>query len=427
MLKSVHLKNFKLHEDTRIDAAPITVFIGPNNTGKSSIFQILLCLRDAATRRAGQLLGPGAGGVIDAGDFANVVRLGQKEIQVSLSGIVDPADSSKRKPRTEVSYDLRVRDNALSYNHGMLANEYGRVEWSWGQGIQIPPPQELIVGVFRMRFTPTAGFRLLDAAGSPQPLRAPWAGQPEDSEEVQELYQYIANAPVFLLKSLHPIFPLRGFEQHGYGLPEKKPEGLEFTNLNERAASIAGLLAYDRDLEESLSQRLAELVSIRIKVRLVEGRRATIWAEPTHAKPGDMLFVNEGTGANQLPFILIPVALTPRNETILLSEPEAHLHPKGQCELTRMLLTVAKKENIQFFIETHSEHVLHVILNAIAKHEWEPHQVAIYSFENVNGTAKATPLEVDEQGGVKGGLPGFFDQSLDELTEYLESLKKPTV
>jgi predicted ATPase len=91
-----------------------------------------------------------------------------------------------------------------------------------------------------------------------------------------------------------------------------------------------------------------------------------------------------------------------------------------------MLLTVAKKENIQFFIETHSEHVLHVILNAIGKREWEPSQVAIYSFLNVNGTAKATPLEVDEQGGVKGGLPGFFDQSLDELTEYLETLKKPS-
>ena len=92
-----------------------------------------------------------------------------------------------------------------------------------------------------------------------------------------------------------------------------------------------------------------------------------------------------------------------------------------------MLLTVAKKENIQFFIETHSEHVLHVILNAIGKREWEPNQVAIYSFENVNGTAQVTRLEVDEQGGVKGGIPGFFDQSLDELTEYLETLKKPTV
>ena len=90
------------------------------------------------------------------------------------------------------------------------------------------------------------------------------------------------------------------------------------------------------------------------------------------------------------------------------------MHPKGQCELMRLLLSVAKKENIQFFFETHSEHVLHVILNAIGKGEWEPSQVAIYSFENVNGTAKVNRLEVDEQGGVKGGLPGFFDQSLDQ-------------
>jgi hypothetical protein len=427
MLKSVHIKNFKLHEDTLIEAAPITVFIGPNNSGKSSIFQILLCLRDAAARGEAQLLVPGAGQVLDAGDFANVVRLGQKEVEVSLSGVVDPADSSKGKPRTEVSFELRVRDNALSYNHGMLVNEYGKLEWAWNQGIQIPPPQELVMDGFRMRFAPTALFGLLDAAGHPVPPRAPWPGAQEDARERQELHKYIANAPVFLLKSLHPIFPLRGFEQQGYGLPEKKPETLEFINLNERAASIAGLLAYDRDLEERLSQRLAELVSIRIKVRLVAGRRATIWAEPTGAKRGDMLFVNEGTGANQLPFMLIPVALTPPNETILLSEPEAHLHPKGQCDLTRMLLTVAKRENIQFFIETHSEHVLHVILNAIAKHEWDPSQVAIYSFVNVDGTANATRLEVDEQGGVKGGLPGFFDQSLDELTEYLEALKKPTV
>jgi predicted ATPase len=97
MLKSVHLKNFKLHEDTLVEAAPITVFIGPNNSGKSSIFQILLCLRDAAARGGSQLLVPGPGQVLDAGDFANVVRLGQKEIQASLSGLVDPADSSKRK------------------------------------------------------------------------------------------------------------------------------------------------------------------------------------------------------------------------------------------------------------------------------------------------------------------------------------------
>ncbi|MCH7977851.1 MAG: AAA family ATPase, partial [Acidobacteria bacterium] len=49
MITSVSLKNFKLHASTKIEAAPITVFIGPNNSGKSSIFQALLSLRQAAS------------------------------------------------------------------------------------------------------------------------------------------------------------------------------------------------------------------------------------------------------------------------------------------------------------------------------------------------------------------------------------------
>ena len=38
VLKSVTLKNFKLHTSSRIDTAPLTIFIGPNNSGESSVF-----------------------------------------------------------------------------------------------------------------------------------------------------------------------------------------------------------------------------------------------------------------------------------------------------------------------------------------------------------------------------------------------------
>ena len=50
--------------------------------------------------------------------------------------------------------------------------------------------------------------------------------------------------------------------------------------------------------------------------------------------------------------------------------------------------------------------------------------LAIYYFENKEGTAKVSPLKVDERGGVEGGLPGFYDQSLTELSDYLDALKK---
>ena len=160
--------------------------------------------------------------------------------------------------------------------------------------------------------------------------------------------------------------------------------------------------------------------------KLVPGRRVTIWAESSDGGRGRTLFANEGTGANQLPFILVPIALAKPGESILLSEPEAHLHPGAQSYLTAMLLEVSRRAELQFFIETHSEHVLHRLLHAVAKGELARNDLTIYYFpEPKDGKADPRPLKIDEKGGVEGGLPGFFDQSLDELTEYLEALKQP--
>lgn len=436
MLKSVHLENFKLHEDTSIEAAPITVFIGPNNTGKSSIFQALLALRQAASKGGRQLFESARrqptsedqpylfreGHILDIGEFKDVVRQGQDVIRLGMVGAVHQGNSFCPGLPIEVGFAMDVRDNSLSLHKGQIKCPPAEIAWNWSKA---RPDTRVSITVenFVLWFSAFDSFRLIGPSGYQTP-----AGIPVDTavDKLTRISESLAAAPVRLLHSLHPIYPLRGFEEWAYPQPVSPADNIEALTLGDRALAMASKLVYDRKLERRLSERLEALLNIGIEVEPVPGRRVKIWAKSSAGKTPETLFVNEGMGANQLPFILVPIALAQPGESILLSEPEAHLHPKGQCELMRMLLTVAKKENIQFFIETHSEHVLHVILNAIGKHEWEPSQIAIYSFKNVNGTAKVTPLEVDEQGGVKGGLPGFFDQSLDELTEYLETLKKPS-
>src|SRR5208282_2872149 len=100
MLKTIRLRNFKLHEDTSIEAAPITVFIGPNNSGKSSIFQALLLLRQAAARNdkflcqspTGNQPGPSENYlhspnvIVDVGAFDEAVHKGADEIEIQLCG-----------------------------------------------------------------------------------------------------------------------------------------------------------------------------------------------------------------------------------------------------------------------------------------------------------------------------------------------------
>src|SRR5207249_564122 len=147
------------------------------------------------------------------------------------------------------------------------------------------------------------------------------------------------------------------------------PKRADLLVLEDRGVALANTLASNRQLKAELSRRLEQLLEIGIDFEVVGGNRLRIWAQPTAKRSADTLFVNEGTGANQLPFVLVPVALASEGETILLSEAEAHLHPKAQSELTALLLRVAEKQNLQLFIETHSEHVLHKLLHAVAKGE----------------------------------------------------------
>jgi hypothetical protein len=438
MLKSIRLKNFKLHEDTLIDAAPITVFIGPNNTGKSSIFQALLLLRQAASRNDRLLCQSSAGEIppqepyeyspqriVDLGRFEEIRGRSGNDIHVEFSGSVRAGMSAIGFEETSLTARLQVRDNQLVSHDGSMDVLGTKASWRFVQGA---PSERVILSLGEVAYV----LQVLDTFQLTGPGGYQGA-RPGTERETLLLYndtsRLLGTTPSKLLASLHLVYALRGFEEWGYVITEYPPAAVELMTLHDRAVALPNALAASRRLKERFSELLGKMPQISIDsidFEVVPGKRLKIWAKHAGNDLGETLFVNEGTGANQIPFIFVPILLTPPNETILFSEPEAHLHPKGQCDLTRMLLTIAKKENVQFFIETHSEHVLHAILNAIAKHEWEPSQVAIFSFENVNGTAKATPLEVDKQGGVKGGLPGFFDQSLDELTEYLEALKKPT-
>jgi predicted ATPase len=448
VLKSVRLKNFKLHESTSIEAAPITVFIGPNNSGKSSVFQALLILKQAASSssssyslvsahqrqetKAGQpfLYAQYDRPVVDLGDFGDILRRASQELQigadVELAPAGDATDLVRRAGEFRISFDTYFRDNLLVRHTGSVACSFGQsTPWRWER--KAPGgAQRATLGVPYGTLILAPGERVdVLVQANVEPTQAPVL--PGPATELGSLRDLAGGLWKRLLDSLHPVFPLRGFEEWACPSTEfPERENLDRLVLADRAVALTNLLASNARLKTQISERLKSLVRTGMEFENTSLRRVKVWATSAESGTPETLFVNEGSGANQLPFILVPIALASAHDTILLSEPEAHLHPKGQCELTRMLLTVAKKEHIQFFIETHSEHVLHVILNAIGKRELEPSQIAIYSFENVNGTAKVTPLDVDEQGGVKGGLPGFFDQSLDELTEYLETLKKPS-
>ena len=148
MLKTIRLKNFKLHEDTSIEAAPITVFIGPNNSGKSSIFQALLLLRQAALRDDQRLCLPSSGEMpgqepyqyspqrsVDVGKFEEIIRRREDEIQLEFSGTVLAGKPLHEVEQASVSAQLHIRENRLALHTGQIECSGARTSWEFVEGL----------------------------------------------------------------------------------------------------------------------------------------------------------------------------------------------------------------------------------------------------------------------------------------------------
>ena len=447
MLKKVRLKNFKLHEDTSIDASRINVFIGPNNSGKSSIFQALLALKHAGRASSDSLIAPHQregttqeqpflyteprDPIVDLGEFSNVLRNPSGELQIGVEVELPPDPGAVGMAREmgafHLDFDLWFRENRLVRHGGLLACAFGRTTpWAWGAGnSRSAQAARLTIPRYggELFVNPGGGLSLPFHCGiqfQQPPLDVDFSATTNELNRLLNLWSRF-------LSSFRPVHQLRGFEEWGYPTTNfPAHERLDRLVLSDRAVALTNLLAANARLRTRISDMLKTLVGVGIEFETASAHRVKVWATASETGRPETLYVNEGSGANQLPFILVPVALAESGDTVILSEPEAHLHPKRQSELTGMLLKVFQftKGELQFFIETHSEHVLHTILNTVAKGELSRDDVALFYFQNKGGVAVVEKKEINQFGQIEGGLPDFFEQSLTELTEYLKALSK---
>lgn len=104
MLKSIKITNFKpFGEGKPVRLAPITLIYGPNSSGKSSVIQSLLLLRQTLT---GQQTGSRndlitRGEMVDLGNFLSVLHRHDRDRKLGLEFEFDPASSRPRGVRNE--------------------------------------------------------------------------------------------------------------------------------------------------------------------------------------------------------------------------------------------------------------------------------------------------------------------------------------
>ncbi|MBU0487010.1 MAG: DUF3696 domain-containing protein [Bacteroidetes bacterium] len=124
---------------------------------------------------------------------------------------------------------------------------------------------------------------------------------------------------------------------------------------------------------------------------------------------------NVGFGVTHTLPIVVAILSAKPNDIIIIENPETHLHPKGQSTLSH-LFALAAQNNVQLFIETHSDHILNGMRVAVKKSLIDKDLIFLYYFSKTNkNISEIKRIHVHSEGGLDCWPPGFFDQATKDL------------
>ena len=428
MITELSAQNFKSWENTGLlQMAPLTAFFGANSSGKTSIFQTLLMLKQTMERP------PDWDGAIDFGDEGSLVNLHSFEEvihrhktglsldlsvswqlpeKLTIGGGSIPTQALPRPPRSSnrleigaLSFSTTIisggNDSVAVDGFGYMSDGYeffGIVRDSDSQYKLICPPNHRSQGTFSS--FPFRCYGIRD--GSAKVLDTPFSA--------------LERAFKGLFSRIHHLSPLRQPPRHYYAYGGEHPKSVGQYGEQAVAALLSGriqLLSIDEQILKWL-QRLELIDSYRLQAD-PDGEKDYEFRLKQYKDGPEVRLTDIGLGVFQILPTLALCYYVPEGSILILEQPEAHLHPKTQADLTDVLIDVVKNRNVQIILETHSEHLLSRLQRRIAEEEIPASDTALYFCQVNNGISEIERLNVDEYGNITNWPQDFFGDVTGEL------------
>lgn len=430
MLTFLGLKTFRAFEQVSVDLAPITVFVGPNNAGKSSIISALRILAQTAASddfRIPLLLNGPMGDFGTYGDlvFANNVR---RSIGIQLGATLSQR-SPFREARLELNFAYRSQRREVILKNSAVYDQNQKTVLT----TNYTPGSERHVVQLGGAKSPQSGEKGIEGRAYLMHFLVPAWRLVEDHmrKETQESRMEIRRVAVFAdttfreflsaLRSIEYLGPFRVSPGRTVLFSGERP-----TSLGRDGARTAHLLAADYLRKGKQKKRLLNRIiwwlkqagiAKDIEVKVLSGRHFEVLVQ----HPATLEYENladVGYGISQvLPVIAGGYNLS-EGATLIVEEPEIHLHPRAQAELGEFFASLYEHK-IQCILETHSEHLIVRLQRYVAEHRIKAKDILVYYVHAPADKKEVVKLRLADDGTFLDKWPsGFFDERLKEVGDF---------
>ena len=402
MITELRAQNFKSWQDTStLQFAPLTGFFGANSSGKTSILQVLLMLKQTVEQPPDwnePLYFGDEGSLVNLGNFDAVIYKHKQDLSLDISvswkssTVVDinkyimkfPSHVEMMPPSQR--YQDRSEEISFSTNifRGAVNNFYYETD------------------LYRLNVEQPDLFRCYGLCGGQTQTV-------EISSRFQEAFENLFSRILYL-------GPLREHPRRHYPWEGDHPKGIGQYGEKTTSALLSGRirrLPVDEQIPKWL-QRLELIDSYNVQPVSDTGGNYELLVKQYKDGP-EVPLTDVGFGVSQVLPVLILCYYAPEGSILILEQPEAHLHPKVQSELADVLIDVVKNRNVQIILESHSENLLLRLMRRIAEEQISVDNTALYFCQINDGTSGIERLDMDEYGNIRNWPQDFFGDATGEL------------
>lgn len=427
---SITVGGFKsIAREQTVEIRPLTILAGANSSGKSSLMQAVLLLKQTleATYDPGAMLinGPNVrftqveqmiSACLESDHVITVGLQCDKNTKVILRYL---RNKSKRLDVVESVYGTQP---SRTIRLDMTADEIKGV---------YPKAEEHLFPLFKDKIKGTMTIEVVRDRCYLAPHYS--FTFPDGVSKLSQVPEFTTDKVSRLLRGIIHLPGLRGNPERAYPITSTGPE---FAGTFEPyTASII------REWSESKNVLLNQLgddlktlgLTWKVTSEAIDDARVELRVgrlpKPKQGGARDLVNIADvGFGVSQTLPVVVALLVAKSNQILYIEQPEIHLHPGAQVAMGKLLANSANR-GVRVIIETHSSLLLLGVQSQIADGHLDPKRVKLHWFNRseTDGSTEIVSANVDDEGRFPGWPEDFDDVSLEAQQHYMDAVEKRQV